>query len=47
MTRALALLIALIPAAASARECREEPVPRCETGYLWDAASGACVLPSG
>jgi hypothetical protein len=38
-----AALLALLPAAAFARQCSHETANRCEARMVWDEDSAACV----
>lgn len=38
-----AALLAVLPAAAFARQCSHETANRCEAGFVWDETSATCV----
>ncbi len=38
-----AALLAVLPAAAIARQCGHETANRCEAGFVWDQDSATCV----
>jgi hypothetical protein len=43
ITILFAALLAVLPAAAFARQCGQETANRCEAGMVWDEDSAACV----